>query len=311
MKNVHERIVPATPEEVWALVETLATPRDQLWPRDPWPRMKLDKGLTVGSRGGHDSVRYCVERIEPGRSVVFRFESPTGLDGSHRFEVVPEGSTTRVRHTIEATPTGTMRVAWPMFVRWLHDALIEDGFDNAEAALSNEPLQQRGHSTYVRQLTRTLMPHRPDRTGARAGTVAAVVLGGISALHVAWAFGSTFPAADAQSLARTVVGGNTFPSPGASAMVAGLLGIASGLVAARAHPATSFGRSLPPVVTRLGMLGVAVVLGVRGAGGITFSALGIPQTTSTFRVLDVVLYSPLCLGLAKAIMRMEKQPDPA
>ncbi len=306
MKNVHERIVQGAPAEVWELVETLATSDDKLWPRDPWPKMKLDNGLTVGSRGGHDTVRYHVERIEPGRSVVFRFEPPTGLEGTHTFEVLAAGSATSIRHTISAEPTGTMHVAWPLMVRWLHDALIEDGFDNAEAALSGAPVNRSRHSFYVRQLIRALVPHRPDRTGAIAGTAAATVLSAIGAIHLAWAFGSTFPSADAQSLARMVVGGNTFPSKAASATVAGLLGVASTMVVARARPKSSFGRRLPTVVTRPGVVGVAVVLGLRGAGGIISAALGIPQTTSAFRVLDLVLYSPLCLGLAAAIWRMER-----
>ena len=310
MRNVHERVVQGTTREVWALVETLATPNDKLWPPDPWPKMRLDKGLAVGSCGGHDTVRYHVERVEPGRSVVFRFEPPTGLDGFHRFDVIRAGSRTKLRHTIEAKPTGAMRVAWPLIVRWLHDAMIEEGFDSAEAAQSKEPVRTPLRSFYVRQLVRALAPHRPDCTGARAGTVAAAMLGGIGALHVAWACGSTIPSADAQSLARTVVGGNTFPSAGASAAVASLLGIASALVAARAHPHTLFGQRIPTVVTRPGVLGVAAVLGLRGAGGIVSSALGIPHTTSTFRVLDLVIYSPLCLGLAVAIARMEKQPEP-
>ncbi len=309
MKNVHERIVQGTPREVWELVETLSTPNDRLWPGDPWPRMKLDKGLTVGSRGGHDTVRYHVEHIDPGRSVVFRFEPPTGLDGTHEFEVMAAGSDTKIRHTISAEPTGTMHVAWPLMVRWLHDALIEDGFDTAEAALSGEPTRGRRHSTYVGQLIRALVPHRPDGIGVRAGTGAAVSLAGIAALHLAWAFGSTFPAADARSLARTVVGGNTFPSSGASATVAGLLGIASALVAARAHPASSFGRRLPTVLTRPAVIGVAFILGLRGVGGLISGALGLPKTTSTFRLLDLVLYSPLCLSLGAAILRMERDPD--
>ncbi len=310
MKNVHERIVRGTTDQAWALVETLASPNDKLWPRDPWPRMKLDKGLTVGSQGGHHTIRYHVERIEPGRSVLFRFEPPTGLDGVHRFEIVPAGSSTKVRHIIDAKPTGTMRVAWPLFVRWLHDALIEDGFDVAEATLSNGPVQKRRHSTYVRQLIRTFVPPRPDRTGAQTGTVAAAVLGGIGVLHLAWALGSTFPSSDAKSLARAVVGGSTFPSADASATVAALLGIASTLVVARARPLTPLGRRAPGVLTRPGVLGVALVLGLRGAGGIVAGVLGVPRTAASFRVLNLVIYSPLCLGLGAAIVRMEKQPEP-
>ena len=308
MRNVHERTVDGTSDDVWALVETLATPNDRLWPRDTWPAMELDNGLRVGSRGGHDNVRYRVERVDPGRSVVFRFETPTGLDGVHRFEVTPSGSRSVLHHIIEATPTGMMRVAWPLVVRWMHDALIEDAFDNAEATLGQESGQRRQHSTYVRQLFRILVPHHPDRTGKWAGTGASITLGGIAALHLAWALGSTFPATDARSLARTVVGGNTFPSAAASAVVASLLGVASTLVAVRSRPSTPLGRRFPTAISRPGVLVVAAALGLRGGGGMFSSIIGVPKTTSTFRVLDLVLYSPLCLGLATAIMRMEKKP---
>lgn len=306
MKNVHERLVNGSPEDVWALVETLATREDRLWPRDVWPAMELDRGLVVGSRGGHDDVRYCVESVTPGRSVVFRFEPPTGLDGIHRFDLEPAGHATTIRHTIDATPTGSMRAVWPVMVRWIHDAVVEDAFDNAQAALVNEPVQRRRPSAYVRELVRMIRPHRPDRVGRLSGLGAAITLGGIGALHGAWALGSTFPAADATSLARTVVGADTFPSPMASATVAGLLGVATIVVTARTFPRTRLGRRIPSLVTRPGVLAIGAVLVLRGAGGLLSSAVGVPTTSSAFRTLNLVAYSPLCLALALALARLER-----
>ncbi len=92
--------------------------------------------------------------------------------------------------------------------------------------------------------------------------------------------------------------------------MAALLGIASSLVIARAGPLTPLGRRAPSVLTRPGVLGVAFVLGLRGTGGIVASVLGIPRTTASFRVLNLVIYSPLCLGLVAAIVRMEERAAP-
>lgn len=306
MKNVHERVVNGSTDDVWALVETLATPHDRVWPRDVWPEMELDNGLTIGSRGGHADVRYNVESVEPGRSVVFRFEPPTGLEGVHRFDLAPAGTRTTLRHTIEATPTGAMRAVWPVAVRWIHDAIVEDAFDNVEAALRNEAVRRRRPNAYVRQLLRVVVPHRPDRVGSLAGTGAAIVLGGIGALHLAWALGSAFPSADPTTLARTVVGGDTFPTATASATVAGLLTGATAIVAARAHPRTRLGRLVPSLVARPGVVVIATVLGVRGLGGLVISALGVPATSSKFRALNLIAYSPLCIALAAAVARLER-----
>lgn len=309
MKNVHERRIDGSTEQVWALVETLATSDDRLWPRDVWPAMKLDNGLTVGSRGGHHDVRYHVASVIPGTSVVFRFEPPTGLEGVHRFDLEPAGDATTIRHTIDAEPTGTMRVQWPVIVRWIHDAVVEDAFDNAEAALRNETVRRRRPNAYVRQLLRTLRPHQPDRAGTISGAGAAIVLGAIGALHAAWALGSTFPAADAASLARAVVGGDTFPSAAASAVVAGLLGTATVVIAARSFPQTRLGRRLPGLVTRPGVVVIGAVLALRGAGGLIVSALGTPATAATFRVLNFVAFSPLCIALAAALARLERTTE--
>ena len=306
MKNVHERLVGGSCKDVWALVETLATPNDRVWPHDVWPSMELDRGLAVGSRGGHADVRYHVESVTPGASLVFRFDPPTGLDGVHRFDLEPAGSATTVRHTIDARPTDAMRVVWPLVVRWIHDAVVEDALDNVEAALRNESVRRRRPNAYVRQLIRMMRPHRPDRVGTLAGTGAAITLGAIGALHAAWALGSTFPSADAQSLARTVVGSETFPSAAASATVAALLGAATFIAAARSFPRTRLGRRIPGLITRPGIVVIAAVLVLRGAGGLLSSAIGVPTTSSSFRTLNLVAYSPLCLALAAALARLEK-----
>ncbi|HZX55858.1 MAG TPA: DUF3995 domain-containing protein, partial [Ilumatobacteraceae bacterium] len=60
---------------------------------------------------------------------------------------------------------------------------------------------------------------------------AASVLAGIGAMHVAWGLGSTFPFAEQDDLADAVAGRPAVPSPAACNAVAGLLIVASCLVA--------------------------------------------------------------------------------
>lgn len=168
IRNVHERRLTAAPAAVGELLESLASDDDRLWPRRRWPPMLLDNGLALGSRGGHGPVRYEVVRYEPGRLVAFAFTPDFGIAGEHRCEVVdgPEG-TTLLRHTLEGRPTGWMRLGWPLAFRWLHDALIEDAFDRAEAQVDGHghrwiPSSLPGH---VRLLRWMLTRRQPGRAG--------------------------------------------------------------------------------------------------------------------------------------------------
>jgi hypothetical protein len=93
----------------------------------------------VGASGGHGPIRYQVSRYVPGRMAAFSFCTASGLDGGHRFEVVPEGDGTVLRHVLEARPVGQGRLTWPLVMRPLHDALIEDAMDRAERAVGGHP----------------------------------------------------------------------------------------------------------------------------------------------------------------------------
>ena len=46
--NVHQRLLYASPARVGQLLNTLATPDDALWPRQHWPRMRLDADAAPG-----------------------------------------------------------------------------------------------------------------------------------------------------------------------------------------------------------------------------------------------------------------------
>lgn len=150
--NVHERTYPdADPAELGALIDGLGSPDDRLWPRNGrWPAMRLDGPIGHHPRGGHGIVRYHVEEHVPGERVVFRFDRETGIDGFHMAELLP-GPT--LRHTIRGRPFGSMRVVWPLAVRWLHDQCIEDLFDQAASAIGH-PTSASTPSPWVRFLLR-------------------------------------------------------------------------------------------------------------------------------------------------------------
>jgi hypothetical protein len=308
VRNAHERIVTAPFAQVAELLDGLGTDGDRLWPGDRWPPMVLDRGPEPGSAGGHDRVRYSVETAElsgPVRSVAFRFAPQTELVGTHWFAVEDLGDgRVQLRHVIDAQPIRWMRIGWPLVVRWLHDALIEDAFDGAEAVLAGEPVQRRRLSPWVRAMRSAARPAgaRPEpeaalrsRRVAADATTAALV--GVGALHAVWALGIPWPARDERSLAQTVVGSSTFPSATATWSVAGLLGAAAVVVQSRVRPGRRVA-VVPFPVADLGVRTVAGVLALRGGAGLVVSASGLGNATAVFRALDLALYSPLCLALA-------------
>lgn len=119
----------------------------------------------------------------------------------------------------------------------------------------------------------------------------AATLGALSALHLAWATGSPFPARDRAQLATVMAGTDELPSARACVVVAGGLAAAAGLVAGAGGgggPARWARRCVA-----LGFLG-------RGAAGITGRThLLVPWTpVPEFVRLDRRYYGPLCLAIA-------------
>lgn len=153
MENRHERRLAAEPERVIELLGSLASAEDRVWPSDRWPAVRLDRGLAVGSAGGHGFVRYHVEEVGACR-VVMRFEPVMRLDGTHRFEIEPVAGGTVLRHVLEARPRSWMRLAWPVLVAPLHDALVEDALDGVEARLAGRPLTRAAFRPGVRRRRR-------------------------------------------------------------------------------------------------------------------------------------------------------------
>ncbi len=139
--DIHERELPASPQQVGALIDSLSSRDDALWPRHCWPRMAFDRPLGVGAAGGHGPVRYVVDAYAPGQSIRFRFTGPRGFDGHHCLEIVPlTARSSLLRHTIAMSARGSARLTWPLFFRPLHDALLEDALAVAQASLGQTPL---------------------------------------------------------------------------------------------------------------------------------------------------------------------------
>lgn len=150
--NIHERVMPVSAERIGALIDSLASPQDALWPTHAWPRMELDRPLGVDASGGHGPVRYLVEAHSPGRSVTFRFTGPRGFDGVHCYECVRTGDgSAQLRHTLAMEAHGLAILSWPFAYRPLHDALLEDSLATAQTSLGLEP-QVEPWSLWVRWL---------------------------------------------------------------------------------------------------------------------------------------------------------------
>jgi hypothetical protein len=121
-----------------------------------------------------------------------------------------------------------------------------------------------------------------------AGTVS---LGALSALHVLWATGSAWPAADRASLAAALGGFRDVPGPGACLMVAAALGGAATAVSGLPEPFETTGRAASAIA--------AAVLAARAVAGLT-GRMPHARRSATFAALDRRVYSPLSLALALA-----------
>lgn len=139
--NIHERELHAGADVVGAVIDSIASEKDKLWPRSFWPALRLDRPLGVGAAGGHGPISYVVEEYRPGQIVKFRFTGPRGFDGHHWVEAIPmDERCTLLRHTIQMRIVGIALLSWPLVVRPLHDALMEDALALAQASLGVTPV---------------------------------------------------------------------------------------------------------------------------------------------------------------------------
>jgi hypothetical protein len=157
--NIHNREITQPKSEVAKLFKTLATENDLMLATDKWSPMKLDKGLQVGSKGGHGPIKYFVTDYQKDNSIKFQFDL-TGFNGFHKFELFEsEPNKTQLKHTIDMTTTGLATLKWAMAIRWLHNAYIEDAFDKVENYFTKDKKSSKW-SWWVKTLRKIMKPKR-------------------------------------------------------------------------------------------------------------------------------------------------------
>ena len=135
--NIHKRIINQPIDKIAELLGTLASENDKMLATNKWPRMKLDKGLQMGSKGGHGPIRYSVQTYNQGELIEFKFSKPEGFNGIHKFEITAlDAQRTEIKHTIDMNTSIKATLIWTLAIRWLHDAYIEDAFDKVEKQFS-------------------------------------------------------------------------------------------------------------------------------------------------------------------------------
>lgn len=150
--NIHRRILRASPKDVGALIDTLSSKNDLLWPHKLWPKMEFDKPLSVSANGGHGPIRYFVGEYSAGKRIKFCFTGPTGFDGYHGYDAIElEPDKTELIQTLKMETSGIALLTWPLLFRPLHDALIEDSLSFAELHLNLTPTAVKW-SLYVKFL---------------------------------------------------------------------------------------------------------------------------------------------------------------
>ena len=157
--NIHKREIQQSKAEIAKLFRTLSTDNDLMLATDKWPPMKLDNGLSVGSKGGHGPIRYSVADYQPEKSITFQFDL-TGFNGFHRFSINElEPNKTEISHIIDMKTTGLATLKWALAIRWLHDAYIEDAFDKVENHFTAEKKNSEW-SLWVKLLRKILKPKK-------------------------------------------------------------------------------------------------------------------------------------------------------
>ncbi|SDI50939.1 hypothetical protein [Winogradskyella thalassocola] len=165
VKNRHTRTIHQPKEKVSQLFKTLASSEDLVWPSENWPAIKFKNGLQVGSRGGHGHIRYTVIEMNDFDFIKFQFSKPVGFIGTHEFNIEAlNANTTVIHHEINMTTTFKASLLWSLVVRWLHDALIEDAFDNVENYYTTAK-KETSYNVWVKVLRAMYMrTSRPTKT---------------------------------------------------------------------------------------------------------------------------------------------------
>lgn len=133
--------------------------------------------------------------------------------------------------------------------------------------------------------------------------ITVTALAAISALHLAWGRGSTFPFATRHRLNDAVIGRQAAPSAAACNAVAVLLAGAATTIARASRHTGPWARAGATVTA--GVLAVRAIAGFAGR-----TDLLVPGSDSeTFRRYDRRLYSPACAYIAVAAARAAATPS--
>ncbi len=157
--NIHKREINQPKEEIVKLFRTLASENDLFFATKIWPPMKLDKGLQIGSKGGHGPIKYHVVEYNPEEFIAFEFDLK-GFEGTHKFNILETNQNrTKLYHVIDMSTSGFSTIKWIFAIRWLHDALIEDTFDKVENHFSS--IKKRSEwSIWVKLLRKIMKPKK-------------------------------------------------------------------------------------------------------------------------------------------------------
>lgn len=128
-----------------------------------------------------------------------------------------------------------------------------------------------------------------------AGVLLTAILAAIAIVHASWGFGSSFPAADRDSLALLAIGQRQVPD------AAACFAVAFAVAAMAALPSVALGWvELPRPFVQLAKLGCwagAAIFAARGVAGY-LPAFDRIFPLEPFHTMNRVAYSPLCLLLA-------------
>jgi len=126
-----------------------------------------------------------------------------------------------------------------------------------------------------------------------AATAVAAVLGGDALLHLYWATGRTWPGQDTRELSQLILNADVpFTKPVLVPLATLLLGASATVLAqggALKLPA-------PPAALKWGTRAVAGGMLLRGLAGVVWATGLGADVHSRFYLLNLALYTPLCLG---------------
>ena len=132
---VSERSFSGTPRRIYQLLSDLGTSQDVLWPFPAQPFMRTAGPLEPErTEEWHGPFHAVLESAEPERAIVWRIVTE-GIEGTHRFDLVPNAKRVTVRHRIAATlADDERRMLWRRYEE-THERAIAGLFDKLARVL--------------------------------------------------------------------------------------------------------------------------------------------------------------------------------